>query len=277
VIEDSVVVRIERIRDDAEQLRKYLRSRYSSATASVRAEEIREQAAALAERWLVEVASREDIADALGGSELADRNIQFQRLLTCAEKPTARKKYDQVLASILNDFRGRILVPLKARRTTKQVVQAAQVANSQEGLARSHSAPPRMVFIGQSFSDRDNAVNAIIARALRAMGLTVVTGEKPRADLVSKKVKDRIDQCDVFLGIFARRDKLEGKQEWATSPWVVDEKAYALARQKKLVLVKESGVSSIGGLQGDYEYLEFERTAMEEVVISLIEVFKSFS
>ena len=56
--------------------------------------------------------------------------------------------------------------------------------------------------------------------------------------------------------------------------WVVDEKAYAIAMDKKLVLIKEVGVQSIGGLQGDYEYLEFDRVHLEGLVLKLIDVFR---
>jgi hypothetical protein len=108
-----------------------------------------------------------------------------------------------------------------------------------------------------------------------SLGLTVTTGEKPRAAAISKKVKTRIESCDVFVGIFTRRDKLEGKDEWATSAWVIDEKAYALAGNRKLVLLCEKGVTSIGGLQGDYEYHVFDRLKLEELMVTLVEVFRS--
>lgn len=113
----------------------------------------------------------------------------------------------------------------------------------------------------------------LVSRLLTALGFAVLTGEKPRAGTVSKKVRDRIEKSDVFVGLFTRRDKVEGKQEWTTSPWIIDEKAYALAKGKKLVLVKEQGVASIGGLQGDYEYLEFDRTDMPDLFIRLVETF----
>jgi hypothetical protein len=75
----------------------------------------------------------------------------------------------------------------------------------------------RKVFVGKSFSKSDEPVNGVIERLLRALGLEVVTGEKPKADSVSRKVKRRIDTCDVFVGVFTRKDKLEGRNEWATS------------------------------------------------------------
>jgi len=39
-------------------------------------------------------------------------------------------------------------------------------------------------------------------------------------------------------------------------------------------LIKEEGVQSIGGLQGDYEYIEFHRDKLENLVLALLETFK---
>ncbi len=55
---------------------------------------------------------------------------------------------------------------------------------------------------------------------------------------------------------------------------MIDEKAYALAKGKKLVLLRETGVGSIGGLQGDYEYLEFARAHLEDLIILIVETFR---
>ncbi|HEV8595762.1 MAG TPA: hypothetical protein VGR51_09560, partial [Thermoplasmata archaeon] len=58
------------------------------------------------------------------------------------------------------------------------------------------------------------------------------------------------------------------------SPWLIDEKAFAVAKNKRLILLKEDGVNSIGGLQGDYEYIEFSRNRLNELVVSLVQVFE---
>ena len=92
-----------------------------------------------------------------------------------------------------------------------------------------------------------------------------MTGEKPRAASISEKVKRLIEEQSTFVGVFTRRDKIARKSEWTTSAWVLDEKAYALGRQKPLILLKEQGVGSIGGIQGDYEYIEFSREALESL------------
>jgi hypothetical protein len=108
---------------------------------------------------------------------------------------------------------------------------------------------------------------------LRSIRGTWATGEKPKADHISNKVKGLIEQQPIFAGIFTRRDKVARKAEWTTSAWVIDEKAYAVGLQKRLILLKEQGVSSIGGIQGDYEYIEFSRGALERAIVTLIRLF----
>jgi hypothetical protein len=50
-----------------------------------------------------------------------------------------------------------------------------------------------------------------------------------------------------------------------------DEKAYA--SRKKLILLVE-GVESIGGIQGDHEYIEFNRDKLAQAIIALLQLFQ---
>jgi hypothetical protein len=109
---------------------------------------------------------------------------------------------------------------------------------------------------------------------LEALGVKPVTGERPKADFISEKVKRLIEEQSIFVGIFTRRDKIARKPEWTTSAWVIDEKAYAVGRQKPLILLREQGVGSIGGIQGDYEYLDFSREALEGLALRLVQLFE---
>lgn len=175
-----------------------------------------------------------------------------------------RSRYDAELRSILNNFSVKVVLPLKQSRGRSINTPAP-------------SASPRVLvhsaFVGQSFSPTDNQVNMCVTNTLDALGVMVVTGEKPRAGLISDKVKLSIEGQSIFVGVFTRRDKIARKPEWTTSAWVLDEKAYALGRQKRLILIKEQGVSSIGGIQGDYEYIEFSRDALESLSVRLIQLF----
>jgi hypothetical protein len=265
MIDDDLVLRVERLRDSVEDFKGKLRKRYKKKTGQVSATVVQTEAAQLAERWLVEVAGREDVKVAITDEVLADLNVAFQRLLTYSERQNSREKYDAVLKTILWDFRANVIVVLKRNRGVEFAPPV---------IGQSDSAPPASAFVGQSFAEADIRVNEPVRRFLEAFGLSVTTGEKPSAQTVSSKVKARIEEADIFVGIFTRRDKLAGKEEWSASAWVIDEKAYALAKGKRLVLLKEAGVSSVGGLQGDYEYLEFERGNLEDLLVRLLETLR---
>jgi hypothetical protein len=270
VIDDAIVLRVERLRDDVEELRSILRARYSSPERPVVASDLRDMAAQLGERWLVEIANRDDVRQVLGEERVADLNIEFQRLITCSEQSSQRGRYELSLRNILKDFRSSVVIPLKKARyrATASAATSASASPSEDESSGS-------IFIAQSFSVNDATINSMVARLVEAYGFPVATGEKPKADTVSKKVRDRIEAASIFLGIFTRRDRLKSRREWTTSSWVIDEKAYALARGKKLILLRESGVQSIGGIQGDYEYIEFTREAIPELLIKLVQLLRT--
>lgn len=54
----------------------------------------------------------------------------------------------------------------------------------------------------------------------------------------------------------------------------IDEKAYAYAKEKILILLKEDGVGSVGGIQGDYEYISFSRDALHDLGPKLLQLFE---
>ena len=112
---------------------------------------------------------------------------------------------------------------------------------------------------------------------LSEMSVKCQSGEQAAAQQVSEKVKERIKQTEMFVGIFSRGEKIEGKEEWSTSAWVIDEKAHAQALGKKLVLLKEIGIGSIGGLQGDYEYIEFDRERLHRAAVRVIQTIWSLN
>lgn len=263
-ISEAKILAAERLRDDLLDFKKLLRTRYTKAGAQVSSEEHKKSALEFAEIWLVELATDATIAAAIGKDALSDLNVHFQRLLTFAEHATKRSKYDAELRDILNNYSLNVILPLKQQRG--RVLEVTPP-----------SAPAKVsstAFIGQSFSGEDSNINSCVYNLLDALGVRVATGEKPKAERISEKVKKLIDEQDIFVGLFTRRDKIARKNEWTTSAWVIDEKAYAYGRQKRLILLKEEGVGSIGGIQGDYEYLEFSREKLELLCLKLVQLFE---
>lgn len=54
---------------------------------------------------------------------------------------------------------------------------------------------------------------------------------------------------------------------------MIEEKAYAHGRNKKLILLKEKDVETIGGITGDYEYIEFPRDELGQATLQLLQLF----
>ncbi len=274
MIDEALILTLQRLRDDLGNFRFELRSRYSDPKRQVTASDLKEVAARMAETWMVRVAQVPDVKFAIDSNYLADLNVHFQRILTFSEKASTRARYDLEIKSILRDFTIKLVIPLK------QLRQEPAIPPSRSGATGQLLASPTILsdwkptaFLGHSFSSSDASIVACVRGVLEVIGIIVTTGEKPKADRVSEKVKTRIDAQFHFVGLFTRRDKLEGRNEWTTSPWLIDEKAYAVGKGKKLILLKEDGVTSIGGIQGDYEYVEFSRTKLEELVLRILEFF----
>ena len=266
---EQLIVSTKRLGTDLRDFKTLLRKSYPRPSQQVTSVKLKRKASTLAEVWLADLSQRPELSACVAVKYMADLNVQFQRILICTEKATVRKKYDEEISTVLKDYTANLVVPLmqgsgKLPATNSPVLVPAQNVDA-EGFRAT-------AFVGHSFANNDRPIVRIVTDALEAIGIEVVTGEKPRADRISNKVKALIDGQHLFVGIFTRRDKLVGKKEWSTSAWIIDEKAYA-SRSKKLILLKEAGVESIGGIQGDHEYIEFSRENFGEALTSLLQLF----
>lgn len=263
MVDDKIVLIAERLRDDLSQLKLDLKHRYPNKNRQVTADELKLKAIRCAETWMINLAEHPEVVYHIDRDYLANLNIQFQRILVLSEKSSKRLKYDLEINDILQRFTLDFIIPLKRLRSNGGILIASSNPKAFE----------KSIFVGHSFSPADQVIIDPILNFLRSLGFYVVTGEKPKANRISEKIKTLIDQQYSFLGIFTRRDKIARRHEWTTSSWVLDEKAYSVGKGKKLVLLKEIGVGSIGGIQGDYEYIEFDRERLELLFIAIVDIF----
>lgn len=272
MIDEQTTVAAERLRDDLTTFRTDLRRKYTRSTSVVTSEALKKRAVKLAETWLVDIGPISRDIPNVPADYVSDLSVEFQRLLTFSERGSQRVMYDRALARILNNFTARFVVPSKqlARGSPARVALAAQTAVRQEEK-RSVFAPT--AFVAHSFAPPDRPVAECVVGVLGAIGIRVETGEKPQADRISDKVRRLIDSQHVFVGVFTRRDRISRSRNWTTSSWVIDEKAYAWSKGKRLILLREADVDSIGGLQGDYEYSTFTRDRLDLLARSLLSYF----
>ncbi len=65
------------------------------------------------------------------------------------------------------------------------------------------------------------------------------------------------------------------KIEWKTSDWIIQEIGYAIGRECKLIVLIEYGLRKPGWLQGDLEYIQFDRAAPAKCFTKLLQMISS--
>lgn len=274
MITQQFLLKIERLQDDLLRLKSDLKIKYKNPTKQVTAEGLKSAFAKIAEVWMVELAPQIESMQLISSNYLADLNVHFQRILTFSEQASQRTRYDSEIKEISKNFTVSLIFPLKKyfMQQTQNVTPLLPQTGAYGGQMGEEFRPA--AFLAHSFAPADASVATCVADTLKAIGISVITGSKPKAARISDKVKGLIEEQYLFIVIFARRDKIARKNEWTTSPWLIDEKAYAVGKSKRLIILKENGVLSIGGIQGDYEFIEFSRENLHELIVGLLSIFK---
>ncbi len=153
-------------------------------------------------------------------------------------------------------------------------------------------------FVGHSFDEEDHPVNTTFLQffdSLEAsMGLTYEHAERAEGIGISDKVRKKMENKEIFIGIFTRKqltispDKLREQgflkkkkvahQEdctWSASEWVIQESGYALGRGMRLLFLVEDVVKMAAALQGDMEWIPFKRENPTECFTRLTETLGS--
>jgi hypothetical protein len=125
-------------------------------------------------------------------------------------------------------------------------------------------------FVGHSFAEEDAQLIEQIKQFLSKLGVKCDSGKRAEPKGVSDKVRERIQAAELFVGIFTRRQE-QKDGSFSTSAWTIEERATALAAGKRLLLFVENGVPDFGGLQGDYEYIPFDRDNLGEALIQAMD------
>jgi hypothetical protein len=159
-------------------------------------------------------------------------------------------------------------------------------------------------FVGHSFAEDDEPTIAVFLNyfnSLKDIGFEWDTAERAEPKNLSVKVREKMEGKNLFIGIFTAKNKqiepsklkqnvifrrgcLSGREEdfqWNTSDWIIQESGYALGKGMGLIFIVEKGLTSVGGLQGDLNYISFSRSNPElcfkevnEMITALMRVRK---
>ena len=143
--------------------------------------------------------------------------------------------------------------------------------------------PKVSAFVGRSFHKEDEAIVTIFLKhfeQFRKLGFECEDAEEAESRSVAEKVKGKLADKKVFVGIFTTRFPLArsvAKQlnpndaSWysrflwrknnllTASGWTTQESGFAIGKNMLLILLVEEGVIDIGGLHGDHEVITFSR------------------
>jgi tetratricopeptide (TPR) repeat protein len=154
-------------------------------------------------------------------------------------------------------------------------------------------------FVGHSFVSEDHDVVEAFLKFLNqvksmGIGFSWESAEPAEPKELAAKVKGLIQDKNLFIGICTRKEAaieatrlskstfnrklLKAKEEhfaWKTSDWIIQEIGLAIGRGMDLILLVESGLRQPGGLQGNLEYIPFERSAPEKSFGKLLEMIRA--
>lgn len=121
-----------------------------------------------------------------------------------------------------------------------------------------------LLFISMSFTEEDRDVNDYFMGILNALQIEFETGKRYSWASVPEKVKSKIRNCDLMIGIFTKRDETkDGK--YKTAEWLVKELGIAGGAGKNVIALVEKDVEDIAGLKYEKEVIYFERNSVKEM------------
>ena len=127
-------------------------------------------------------------------------------------------------------------------------------------------------FIAHSFNKKDESLVDSFKKYIESLDLNTISGEPAQNISMSSKVQQRIDDCELFIGIFTIAQKLFCNKKIfnSTSYWVIQESGYAIGKGKELLFLVEKGINDFPKLQGDLEVNFFSRDSLEKDVFQSI-------
>jgi tetratricopeptide (TPR) repeat protein len=137
-------------------------------------------------------------------------------------------------------------------------------------------------FIGHSFDEKDEALIDSIQKFIASTGIECLSGEKAQNSSIAQKVRERIANCEIFVGIFTCDKQIcpDTQKKWlcnpkirckqyTTSNWVLQESGFAIGLNKELIFLVEKGIDNFPELQGDMEVIYFDRKTISEQYLKL--------
>jgi hypothetical protein len=154
-------------------------------------------------------------------------------------------------------------------------------------------------FVGHSFEEDDDPIVRIFLEyfdEVQKMGLGFSWDHAKAAESkdLAEKVLAKIQDKNLFIAICTRKERAVAANDlrssilpwrslaaaetsftWKTSDWITQEIGLAIGRGMALMILLEKGVRRPGGLQGNHEYINFDRNAPERSFTQILQTIRS--
>jgi hypothetical protein len=133
------------------------------------------------------------------------------------------------------------------------------------------------IFVGYRYAEDDEKLAEKFMRLFELEKLNPISGKTAKAEDVDDKIKSMISASHGVIIIFTREEELT-RGGWATSSWLTTESAFALGQNKLVGLFFEDCISvkQRKGIQGDLEYIEFNREHIEDAFLEALPYLRDF-
>ena len=126
--------------------------------------------------------------------------------------------------------------------------------------------PQPKIFLGRHFDASGDKSAASLRRFLHLLGFDVVEGERYTSQTIPEKVRSRIDDQALYLALITTA---------RTHDWLTAEAAYALGKDKHVVLLVEEGAKFNPTILGqDLEQIRFPADSVEKSFVPLLCEFR---
>jgi hypothetical protein len=156
-------------------------------------------------------------------------------------------------------------------------------------------------FVGHSFSEVDAEVVGKFTKYFDSLArshpqFSWQSAERAEPRILTEKVLRIIADKNTFIGICTRKEQVvpgtalgpllfrsdyvkaeKSKFIWKTSDWVIQEIGMAVGKGLHVILLVENGIRDPGGLQGDIEYIPFEREHPEKAFNKILEMLSALA
>jgi hypothetical protein len=137
-------------------------------------------------------------------------------------------------------------------------MNSKEESSSSGSLRRDDVAKPKKLFVAYTFNARTAWIPNHLIPILTSYNFKVYAGPNYAGQSVSRGIATTLAEVDLVLAFLTKRLKLQNKNAWTASEWIIQELTYALAKEKSVFVVKERDVQFEMGLLGDPQILQLD-------------------